>query len=149
MEILFLIGAPCSGKSTWARDFVLKNNTYIRLNRDDLRLLFTSEYKINGFVESTINSVYENIIRRCISADMNLLIDDTNCNLSTINSIKKLASEKNVVFSYKFFEVSPLKQKIRNFIRGILKKQKIPKEVMQRMNSRFKIIKSIFNSYGL
>ena len=36
-EIVFCIGLPASGKTTWARNFCESNPDYVRINRDDLR----------------------------------------------------------------------------------------------------------------
>lgn len=35
MKILFMRGMQASGKSTWAKDFILKNQDYKRVCRDD------------------------------------------------------------------------------------------------------------------
>ena len=37
MKILFLVGISGSGKSTFAEEFLAKNQDYLRINRDDIR----------------------------------------------------------------------------------------------------------------
>ena len=36
-ELIFTIGLPASGKSTWAREYCETRRDYVRINRDDLR----------------------------------------------------------------------------------------------------------------
>ena len=36
-QIIFTVGLPSAGKSTWAKEYSLKNKNYIRVCRDDLR----------------------------------------------------------------------------------------------------------------
>ena len=38
-ELIFCIGLPASGKTTWARNYCETQQNYVRINRDDLRLM--------------------------------------------------------------------------------------------------------------
>lgn len=38
-KVIVLKGLPASGKSTWAKNLVLKDSTYKRINKDDLRAM--------------------------------------------------------------------------------------------------------------
>ena len=39
-KIIFCVGVPASGKSTWSKDFVRNNENYARLCRDDYRYMY-------------------------------------------------------------------------------------------------------------
>lgn len=38
-KVIILYGPPASGKSTWAKEFIKEKTQWIRVNRDDIRLM--------------------------------------------------------------------------------------------------------------
>lgn len=108
-KVIFLKGLPASGKSTWAKQYTTSNNNWIRLNKDDLRLMFH-----NGVYskdrESNVLSLRDNLIHSALKQKINVIVDDTNFNPYHEKNIKEIVSQyKNVTFEVKFFDV-PLEE---------------------------------------
>lgn len=78
MKILFTVGLPASGKSTWAKDFCKKNKDWIRVNRDDLRHM-RGEYWIPK-QEDLITDMENACIEAALTRGMNVVLDATNLN---------------------------------------------------------------------
>lgn len=78
------VGIPCSGKSTWAKEFCRKAKA-INTNRDDIRFSITgargwSEYKFTRSVESMVTQIQRDIIKKAFEAGKDVVISDTNLN---------------------------------------------------------------------
>lgn len=102
-KIIVLQGAPASGKSTWAREFVTGKKDWVIVNRDSIRD-GRGDYWIPE-QEGYISSVEEFQIRTAITNDLNVIIDATNLNPKTIEKWKKIAEEYCVEIEYKLFEI--------------------------------------------
>jgi predicted kinase len=88
-------GLPASGKSTWAREQVLKSNgTTKRINKDDLRAMldFGVWSKVN---ERTILEVRDVIIGVLMYSGYDIIVDDTNLVPKHEECIKKLVDNFN------------------------------------------------------
>lgn len=102
-KIIVLQGAPASGKSTWAREFVTGKKDWVIVNRDSIRD-GRGDYWIPE-QEGYISSVEEFQIRTAITNDLNVIIDATNLNPKTIEKWGKIAEEYCVEIEYKLFEI--------------------------------------------
>jgi predicted kinase len=78
LQIKILVGIPGSGKSTWAKQYILDNPNTKRINRDDLRNMLDSGKTTQGN-ENFIRTLRLELINMCIIYDKNIIIDDTNC----------------------------------------------------------------------
>lgn len=97
---------PGSGKTTFANDFVKGKHTWIRINRDDIRLM-CGDYWSPFREKSEIITEYEELmVRQALKHNYNVIIDATNLNPKTQNKWKKIASEFNVNIDFKSFIVS-------------------------------------------
>ena len=47
LKIIITRGIPGSGKTTWAKDVVKENSNYIRINRDDLRIMLIGKWYLS------------------------------------------------------------------------------------------------------
>ena len=96
INIKILVGIPGSGKSTWARQYVLDNPNTKRINRDDLRNMLDSGKNTVGN-ENFLRVLRLELVKICLLLDKNIVLDDTNCYASkleeTIYSIKLMANE--------------------------------------------------------
>jgi predicted kinase len=98
MKIIFTMGVPGSGKSTWAKKYLKTNSEFVRINADELRqMLF-------GFEESEIMNYYndsnlknnEDLVWKTIDSlaesliyqGKSIILDNTNLNLSVIENYK-------------------------------------------------------------
>tara|TARA_R110000737_G_scaffold332805_1_gene349940 strand:+ start:740 stop:1591 length:852 start_codon:yes stop_codon:yes gene_type:complete len=76
MRVVFTVGLPASGKSTWAKAFCEKNQDWIRVSRDDLRNM-RGKYWI--YKQETLITKFENsCIVEALRDNKNVIIDATN-----------------------------------------------------------------------
>ena len=102
-KIIVLQGAPASGKSTWAREFVTGKKDWVIVNRDSIRD-GRGDYWIPE-QEDYVSAVEEFQIRMAITNDLNVIIDATNLNPKTIEKWEKIAEEYCVEIEYKLIEI--------------------------------------------
>ena len=76
-KIIFCKGLPASGKSTWAKEFILYHPEFIRVNKDDLRELFGNPL-FNRDFEDAILDIERKIGKTALSIGKSLIVDDTN-----------------------------------------------------------------------
>jgi predicted kinase len=78
--ILFLIGIPASGKSTFAKEHVRKDPTFKRVNKDELRFMLHDEdfKRFDRKKEDFIVTVRDALIVQALDAGFNVVVDDTN-----------------------------------------------------------------------
>jgi len=137
MTIKFLIGPPCSGKTTWCKQH-LKSCSYIRVNRDELRIMLKGRYVVgNKVVESICNDLVIDSIYRAYKNNTSIIIDATHCKFKYITDIQSKINLDNVSYSYTIFKVPYWKQRYRNFFRYLRTGIWIPKEVSKNMNKNF------------
>lgn len=77
--IYILRGLPASGKSTWARNFVLDNEKAVRWNNDDVRLMAYGK-AWGGGPEKFIIKMRDNFIKNALDSDFDVVVDNTNLN---------------------------------------------------------------------
>lgn len=88
-KILILVGIPGSGKTYWAKQFLMKNSDWVRISRDDLRLMLTNKPKVEPKMENMINQVIFNMIDNCLSKKMNVVLDATHLNRNAVKELKE------------------------------------------------------------
>jgi predicted kinase len=76
-EIIFCKGLPGSGKSTWAKGFCLNNPTFVRINKDDVRIMLGNLPYSKKFEDSVLD-VERRIGLAIIENGLSLIVDDTN-----------------------------------------------------------------------
>ena len=102
-HIIVAQGVPASGKSTWAREYVLKNESYVIVSRDNIRRS-RGKYFISS-QEKYISKLEVAGITEALNCNLNVIIDATNLNPKTIQKWEDLAKEKGAVLTYRKFEV--------------------------------------------
>lgn len=89
MKIIYTVGLPASGKSTWARTFTEKNPDWIRVSRDDLRNM-RGKYWIPK-QENLITKLETMCIIEALRDGKNVIVDATNLNKDRVkNQIEML-----------------------------------------------------------
>lgn len=76
MKIMMLKGLPGSGKSTWAKQFVMDNPGWVRINKDSLREMMSS-YR-PGKDEELILGWRDALIMSALRRGKSVIVDDTN-----------------------------------------------------------------------
>jgi len=103
-KIIVLQGCPCSGKSTWSKEYIKSNENTIRVCRDDIHLeLNNGKYSMENEKEVT-KIEYERVILS-IKEGLDVIIDATNLNPKTIKKWEDIAKEYNCEIEYKEFYI--------------------------------------------
>lgn len=76
-KLIYTIGLPGSGKSTWAKKMVEENDHYKRVNKDDLRAMIDAS-KWSKSNEKFIIKVRDYIILEALREGKSVICDDTN-----------------------------------------------------------------------
>lgn len=76
-KIIFLKGLPASGKSTWAKQYVLENLFVVRLNKDDIREEFGNPKWSKEFELKVLNTEKLRGLQALLEGN-SIIIDDTN-----------------------------------------------------------------------
>ena len=105
LKVKILIGGPASGKSIWASEFALRNEKWIRVNRDDLRMMLKTQNVCDPKVESLINDIQDEIILNSLAKNLNVIVDNTNLKQSRIKQIVKLVEHKADI-EFQVFDIS-------------------------------------------
>lgn len=90
LKVVLCRGIPASGKSSWAKQFIIaERGKWKRVNKDDLRaMLDVSHYsKAN---EAFVVRLRDHIIVETLREGKNVIVDDTNLNPQHEESIKNL-----------------------------------------------------------
>lgn len=137
MEIIFCVGISGSGKSTWVRDFIKSNQSFVRINRDDIRttIVGTLEgYYSNPFIgkkEQIVTHVEHALLMQSLQHRFDIVFDNTNLNIDRLKTYIKLLSNGNDV-KIKLFDVS-LEQAKKN----VMKRDGLKKEQVEYINKQF------------
>lgn len=115
-KVIFTVGISGAGKSTWSKQFVLDNKNYVRVSRDDLRLMLCSNntdyYKRKDvhILEGLVTEAVQKSISTALDLGYNVIVDQNNYNISHINSLLAYIERNHskVEYYYKRFEI-PLK----------------------------------------
>lgn len=107
MKVIFTVGLPGSGKSTWAKDYCERNKNWVRINRDDLRNMRGSYWVPKQ--EALITEFEHSLILKSLKAGYNVIIDATNLNVDRRNNfIKELVNSTD-------FSLNPNNITIKSF----------------------------------
>lgn len=103
-KLIILRGLPWSGKSTWAKEFVLNNPQYVRINNDELRSMLNLG-KFSKENEAMITSTRHSLIKSYLKVWYNVIIDNTNLNPTTVEADVASAYWTDVKIEFKDFLV--------------------------------------------
>lgn len=104
-KLLILVGAPGSGKSTFARYFIRTEDNWVRVNRDDFRLMQFGDTLMSPFYEERITKMVEASVITLLKHHTNVIIDATNCSLRTLEDMIQAYTEYADI-SFKVFDLS-------------------------------------------
>lgn len=107
MKVIFYVGLPASGKTTTAKEFVFRNQNFVRINRDELRHM-RGAYWIPK-QEDFITSLEIHGIQSALNHNLNVLVDSTNLNTAHVSKLKSSAKAivPGVEFEEMYFDTSP------------------------------------------
>ncbi len=96
MELIMTRGVSGSGKSTWAKNYVLSNPRVKRINRDTLRLMIDGGWGQKK--ERQIVEVRNLLITKFLKDDFSVIVDDTNLTNSHEDQLRHIARECGASF---------------------------------------------------
>lgn len=112
-KIILTRGLPASGKSTWARNLVAQDPTFVRLNRDDFRQMLFGQPVLDSQGESMVTAAQHGAIENALKAGFNVVVDDTNFFARGVNAIMRIAAKYDAEVEFKDFTHVPLEECIR------------------------------------
>jgi predicted kinase len=143
-QILILVGAPGSGKSTYAKYFLRTEENWIRISRDDFRTMQFGATIVSEREEKMISEMVFASIEALLRKNSNVLLDATNCKKEYINQfIEKFNNKANI--SFKIFELSKEVLEERCEKRFNETGKHIPKNVIQKFVQNLNSLKENFD----
>lgn len=134
-KLYVLIGPPGIGKSTWAKANVGGNA--VRINRDEMRSMLQGRYVYgNARIEKMVTKISYDIAREAFANNMDVILDNTNCNIKTIRQLIQEVS-KDIDIKWVVFKLPYWKQRLRIIKRWLKGGPWIRKEVSVNMNKGY------------
>ena len=104
LTMMILKGLPASGKSTFARDLVSKDPTFVRINKDDIRSMAHAD-SWSGSREKMTIALRDAMIIAALRRNKSVIVDDTNFHPSHEQNLRKIAQDEGAQVEIKFFDV--------------------------------------------
>jgi predicted kinase len=153
-KVIFCVGVPASGKSTWSKEFVKKNNNFVRVCRDDYRYMFKDVGWFNDDIRNKLENIItinvESDIQRLLFSDFDVIIDETNLDkkrlVKMMDSLVNLSGVESLNIKFKIFDVD--KEELLK--RDSERERSVGVKVIDKMYDNFsKLIKDFnFEKYG-
>jgi predicted kinase len=132
-KLIVMIGAPGSGKTTWAKQYLEEHKNdefkWVRVSRDDIRMMcFNVEFDIAN--EVTVTQIEDKLVRLALEEGKNILIDATHVNRKSRNKWHKLALDVggiNVIEKGFKIDLETCLERNRN------RDRKVPENIIQNM----------------
>lgn len=107
-KLIICRGIPASGKSTWAKQWVLENPDHrVRINQDDIRLMLGKYWVPNR--EPLVQHIQKEALIEVLLRGYDIVIDNTNLNEKILDNYRVLVTAYgNHSIEYKDFFDTPL-----------------------------------------
>lgn len=107
-KLIICRGLPASGKSTWAKQWVLEDPEHrVRINQDDIRLML-GKYWVPSR-EKLVQEIQFDAIVEALSKEFDVVIDNTNLNKKVLDQFNRLIKTfEDYEIEYKDFFDTPL-----------------------------------------
>jgi predicted kinase len=143
-KILILVGAPGSGKSSFAKYFIRTEENWTRVCRDDFRAMQFQGTRGNDATEGVITYAIEASIEAFLLKKWNVIIDATHCKKEYINQyIKRFNHLADIQF--KVFDVPLEELEKRCLEREMQTGKQIPKSVIAKYYTGLENLKKNFD----
>jgi predicted kinase len=143
-QILLLIGAPGSGKSTFAKYFIRTEENWMRLCRDDFRMMNFNDSLLSKNEENLLSEMLDVAVEALLRKKCNVLLDSTHCRAEYLNHyIEKFNTLADI--SFKVFECSTEELIARCEKRQAETGRSIPAHVIKRFADDLEKLKTTFD----
>ena len=107
-KLIICRGLPASGKSTWAKQWVLEDPEHrVRINQDDIRLML-GKYWVPSR-EKLVQEIQFDAIIEALNREFDVVIDNTNLNKKVLDQFNRLIKTfEDYEIEYKDFFDTPL-----------------------------------------
>ena len=107
-KLIITRGLPASGKSTWAKQWVLEDPEHrVRINQDDIRLML-GKYWVPSR-EKLVQEIQFDAIIEALNREFDVVIDNTNLNNKVLDQFNRLIRTfEDYEIEYKDFFDTPL-----------------------------------------
>ena len=139
-NLLILSGLPASGKSSFAKEYIKENPTYLIVSRDAFRYMFKDQGFCEPKIEKLITDIEIEVIKQSLLKGFSVIVDDTNLKLKTINKFIKRLSSYSSIISFKLFDVSA----DECIERDSKRERSVGVDVIRRMENDFNNLKKNF-----
>lgn len=145
LNVIILRGLPASGKSTWARELMEKQDKgrWKRINRDELRMMLDGDFWDRS-CEDFVKMAETHLILTVLAQGYNVIVDSTNLNLEQTNNLLgaigtgcKQGSYGAVSVVFKNFFDVPVDECIK---RDIMRERPVGEGVIRSLNKRLQAL---------
>lgn len=139
-ELIYTKGLPGSGKSSWAKQFVLDNPNWKRINMDELRLMFNANDKLSKENEKFMKKMRDILIVEALKEGKSVISDNTHLSPKSIEHINRLVhkynkdNNDNVKVTEKSFLDVPIEECIK---RDLARPNSVGEKVIGQMHRQF------------
>ena len=107
-KLIITRGLPASGKSTWAKQWVLEDPEHrVRINQDDIRLMLGKYWVPKR--EKLVQEIQFDAIVEALCREFDVVIDNTNLNKKVLDQFNRLIKTfEDYEIEYKDFFDTPL-----------------------------------------
>lgn len=123
-KLIICRGLPASGKSTWAKEWVMRDPEHrVRINQDDIRSMLGKYWVPTR--EPIVSTIQQEAILTAMNFGVDIVIDNTNLNKKVVDDYIKVANKFKYLVEYKdFFNIS-LGECLR---RSVIRNASLPKD---------------------
>lgn len=129
-QAIITFGIPASGKSTWTKEYIENDPSFVEVNLDNCRYILSGDEDTQ---HPGAYAMHNKLIEENIAAKKNIIVSDTNLNKyfrkNLINKFRGAGYEVSI----KVFDVDLLTCLDRNIKRG----RKVPLEAIEKMSKKF------------
>lgn len=93
LEIICTKGIPCSGKTTWAKDFLTNNQDFVCINRNTLMVMLNNRTIKEDELTSKLR---DNFIREALLFNKSVIVDECNVTSTTFKSVCRVVEQLNI-----------------------------------------------------
>jgi predicted kinase len=143
-QLLILIGAPGAGKSTFSKYFIRTEENWMRLCRDDFRMMNFSDSLLSNIEEKLLSDMLDTVTETLLSKKCNVLLDATHCRAEYLNHyIKRFNTIADI--SFKIFECDVDELIARCEKRYAETGRYLPESVIRRFVKDLEVLKTTFD----
>jgi predicted kinase len=140
LQIIICIGIAAAGKSTWSKEYIMRNPSYVRVNRDDFRLMLKNAQVCEVKIEAMITELVFTTIETALSRKLNVIVDNTNLKKKYIDEMIEYFKYQADI-NFRVFDISLAKAIERDNAR----QAKVGESVIRKMYNNYRSLIDTFD----